>query len=171
MNNSQTSTRQVDVAVIGAGSAGLPAFRAARKHTENLVLIEGGVYGTTCARVGCMPSKLLIAAAEAAAVETKSKKIAEMQAELAKMERGQRAREEAARIETVNARKLEKEVVKSRVRMNDITGMWPHHKLSNVILCLLLLFNSTTFCSNEGFLETSSFCRSRLAGGLHLHHG
>ena len=60
------STCQVDVAVIGAGSAGLPAFRAARKHTENLVLIEGGVYGTTCARVGCMPSKLLIAAAEAA---------------------------------------------------------------------------------------------------------
>ncbi len=66
MNNLQVSSRQVDVAVIGAGSAGLPAFRAARKHTENLVLIEGGVYGTTCARVGCMPSKLLIAAAEAA---------------------------------------------------------------------------------------------------------
>ncbi|CFW68007.1 pyridine nucleotide-disulfide oxidoreductase [Bordetella pertussis] len=30
------------------------------------MLIEGGQYGTTCARVGCMPSKLLIAAAEAA---------------------------------------------------------------------------------------------------------
>ena len=30
------------------------------------MLIEGGPYGTTCARVGCMPSKLLIAAAEAA---------------------------------------------------------------------------------------------------------
>jgi dihydrolipoamide dehydrogenase len=30
------------------------------------VLIEGGEYGTTCARVGCMPSKLLIAAADAA---------------------------------------------------------------------------------------------------------
>ncbi|MBL4825853.1 MAG: dihydrolipoyl dehydrogenase, partial [SAR324 cluster bacterium] len=56
----------VDVAIIGAGSAGLPAFRAAQNHTENLVLIEGGTYGTTCARVGCMPSKLLIAAAEAA---------------------------------------------------------------------------------------------------------
>lgn len=28
-------------------------------------MIEGGPYGTTCARVGCMPSKLLIAAAEA----------------------------------------------------------------------------------------------------------
>ena len=66
MNNTQKSSLQVDVAVIGAGSAGLPAFRAARKYTENIVLIEGGTYGTTCARVGCMPSKLLIAAAEAA---------------------------------------------------------------------------------------------------------
>ena len=66
MNTTQKSSRQVDVAVIGSGSAGLPAFRAARKYTENIVLIEGGTYGTTCARVGCMPSKLLIAAAEAA---------------------------------------------------------------------------------------------------------
>ncbi|SVB18332.1 uncharacterized protein METZ01_LOCUS171186, partial [marine metagenome] len=66
LKNHRKSTRKVDVAVIGAGSAGMPAFRAARKHSENVVLIEGGVYGTTCARVGCMPSKLLIAAAEAA---------------------------------------------------------------------------------------------------------
>ncbi len=58
--------REVDVAIIGAGTAGMGAFRAARKHTDNLVLIEAGPYGTTCARVGCMPSKLLIAAAEAA---------------------------------------------------------------------------------------------------------
>lgn len=56
----------VDVAVIGAGSAGLPAWRAAKAAGASAVLIEGGPYGTTCARVGCMPSKLLIAAAEAA---------------------------------------------------------------------------------------------------------
>ena len=56
----------VDVAVIGAGSAGLAAYRAAHAHQKRVVLIEGGPYGTTCARVGCMPSKLLIAAAEAA---------------------------------------------------------------------------------------------------------
>ncbi|MBZ9538623.1 dihydrolipoyl dehydrogenase [Modicisalibacter tunisiensis] len=59
-------TRHVDVAIIGAGSAGLGAYRAARAHTQSVLLIEGGPYGTTCARVGCMPSKLLIAAAEAA---------------------------------------------------------------------------------------------------------
>jgi dihydrolipoamide dehydrogenase len=57
---------KVDVAVIGAGTAGLVAYRAAVQQGARTVLIEGGQYGTTCARVGCMPSKLLIAAAEAA---------------------------------------------------------------------------------------------------------
>ena len=58
--------RTVDIAIIGAGSAGMSAYRAARKHTDSIVVIESGPYGTTCARVGCMPSKLLIAAADAA---------------------------------------------------------------------------------------------------------
>ena len=65
-NHAESNTSEVDVAVIGAGSAGLPAFRAAREHTDRVILIERGPHGTTCARVGCMPSKLLIAAAEAA---------------------------------------------------------------------------------------------------------
>ena len=56
----------VDVAVIGTGTAGLAAYRAARAQGKTAVVIESGPYGTTCARVGCMPSKLLIAASEAA---------------------------------------------------------------------------------------------------------
>jgi dihydrolipoamide dehydrogenase len=59
-------TLNVDVAVIGAGTAGLAAYRAARARSAQAVIIEAGPHGTTCARVGCMPSKLLIAAAEAA---------------------------------------------------------------------------------------------------------
>jgi dihydrolipoamide dehydrogenase len=55
-----------DVAVIGAGTAGLAAYRAATRAGARAVIIERGPGGTTCARVGCMPSKLLIAAAEAA---------------------------------------------------------------------------------------------------------
>src|SRR6185312_11011724 len=56
-----------DVAIVGAGSAGLPAYRAVRDAGLKPLLIEGGPHGTMCARVGCMPSKLLIAAADAAA--------------------------------------------------------------------------------------------------------
>jgi dihydrolipoamide dehydrogenase len=60
------SSVQVDVAIVGAGTAGLAAYRAARAAGATAAIIEGGAHGTTCARVGCMPSKLLIAAAEAA---------------------------------------------------------------------------------------------------------
>lgn len=55
-----------DVAVIGAGTAGLAAERAARRAGASTVLIDDRFSGTTCASVGCMPSKLLIAAAHAA---------------------------------------------------------------------------------------------------------
>lgn len=62
----QKPTRHVDVAVIGAGTAGQNAFRQASKTTKNIVIINDGFWTTTCATVGCMPSKLLIAAAERA---------------------------------------------------------------------------------------------------------
>ncbi len=56
----------VDVAILGAGTAGMAAYREVVKQTDRVALIDGGPLGTTCARVGCMPSKLLIAAADAA---------------------------------------------------------------------------------------------------------
>ena len=55
--------QQADVAVIGAGTAGMAAWRAATQAGAHAVLIEAGAFGTTCARVGCMPSKLLLAIA------------------------------------------------------------------------------------------------------------
>nr|WP_317198557.1 dihydrolipoyl dehydrogenase [uncultured Psychrobacter sp.] len=59
-------TREVKVAVIGAGTAGQNAFRQANKDIKNTVIINEGYWTTTCVTVGCMPSKLLIAAAERA---------------------------------------------------------------------------------------------------------
>jgi len=56
-------TEVYDVAIIGTGTAGLSALREVRKRTENFAIINDGPYGTTCARVGCMPSKLLIESA------------------------------------------------------------------------------------------------------------
>lgn len=57
--------KKVDVAIVGAGTAGLAALRDVRKKTDDFVIINKPPYGTTCARVGCMPSKTLIAAANA----------------------------------------------------------------------------------------------------------
>ncbi len=58
--------REVEYAIVGVGTAGLGAFSRIRKRTDSVLLIQYGPYGTTCARVGCMPSKMLITAADLA---------------------------------------------------------------------------------------------------------
>lgn len=60
-----TALHTKDVIIIGAGTAGLAALKQVQELTDNYLLINDGPYGTTCARVGCMPSKLLIEAANA----------------------------------------------------------------------------------------------------------
>jgi dihydrolipoamide dehydrogenase len=55
----------LDAVIIGAGTAGLAALKQVRKRTERFLIINDGPYGTTCARVGCMPSKALIESANA----------------------------------------------------------------------------------------------------------
>lgn len=67
------TARIYDVIIIGAGSAGLAAVRQVSKHTDRFLLINDGPYGTTCARVGCMPSKALIEVANAFHARKKAK--------------------------------------------------------------------------------------------------
>lgn len=52
--------KHYDVVIIGAGTAGLSARREVAKKTQNYIVVDDGPLGTTCARVGCMPSKVLI---------------------------------------------------------------------------------------------------------------
>ncbi|MCA0994867.1 dihydrolipoyl dehydrogenase [Alloyangia pacifica] len=59
-------TLTCDVAVIGAGTAGIAAERNARQHGAKTLLIDPEFSGTLCANTGCMPSKLLIAAGRSA---------------------------------------------------------------------------------------------------------
>ncbi|OTG72004.1 dihydrolipoyl dehydrogenase [Acinetobacter sp. ANC 4169] len=52
-----------DLIIIGAGTAGIAAYQEAIKYTQNILIVNDGPWDTTCARVGCMPSKVLISAA------------------------------------------------------------------------------------------------------------
>ncbi|MBE0537479.1 MAG: dihydrolipoyl dehydrogenase [Phycisphaerae bacterium] len=58
-----SKSMRTQVAIIGAGSAGLSALRRVKQHTNDYVLIDPGPLGTKCARLGCMPSKALISVA------------------------------------------------------------------------------------------------------------
>lgn len=64
-----------DVVIIGAGTAGLYALREVRQSRRSFILIDTGPLGTTCARVGCMPSKVALHAGALWASRNKLKKI------------------------------------------------------------------------------------------------
>jgi pyruvate/2-oxoglutarate dehydrogenase complex dihydrolipoamide dehydrogenase (E3) component len=57
---------QYDLAIIGAGSAGLSIAAAAAQFGERVVLFEKHEMGGDCLNTGCVPSKALLAAAKAA---------------------------------------------------------------------------------------------------------
>ncbi|RFF32895.1 dihydrolipoyl dehydrogenase [Wenzhouxiangella sediminis] len=46
--------------ILGAGTAGLSAWKQASAVTDDVLMVDPGPLGTTCARVGCMPSKALL---------------------------------------------------------------------------------------------------------------
>lgn len=56
-----------DICVIGGGSGGLSVAAGAAQMGAQVVLVEGGKMGGDCLNTGCVPSKALLAAAEAVA--------------------------------------------------------------------------------------------------------
>ncbi|PXY28240.1 mercury(II) reductase [Prauserella muralis] len=54
-----------DLAIIGSGGGAFAAAIAARREDRAVVMIERGTVGGTCVNTGCVPSKALLAAAEA----------------------------------------------------------------------------------------------------------
>ena len=57
---------KTDILVIGAGSAGLSVAAGAAQMGARVILLEGGEMGGDCLNHGCVPSKALIASADAA---------------------------------------------------------------------------------------------------------
>ncbi|MFC6689272.1 mercury(II) reductase [Jhaorihella thermophila] len=63
--NADKDTGAHDLIVIGAGSAGFSAAITAAKAGRRVALVGHGTIGGTCLNVGCVPSKVMIRAAEA----------------------------------------------------------------------------------------------------------
>jgi mercuric reductase len=55
----------IDLAIIGSGSAAFAASISATNQGKRVVMIERGTTGGTCVNAGCVPSKALLAAADA----------------------------------------------------------------------------------------------------------
>jgi glutathione reductase (NADPH) len=59
------ATRCLDVVILGGGNAGMAVTVATREAGLNVALIEPDLLGGTCPNRGCMPKKVLVAAAHA----------------------------------------------------------------------------------------------------------
>ncbi len=66
IEKTENSRYDVDLAVIGTGGAGMAAALQAAEAGLMVAIIEKGTVGGTCVNIGCVPSKTLIRAAEAA---------------------------------------------------------------------------------------------------------
>ena len=60
-----SEVKQYDVAIIGAGPAGLAAAHQLHDAGKNVVVIEKYLWGGTCPNYGCDPKKILLGAVEA----------------------------------------------------------------------------------------------------------
>jgi glutathione reductase (NADPH) len=57
--------QRYDVVILGAGNAGMAAARVVREHGRSVAIVENREVGGTCPLRGCVPKKVLVAAAEA----------------------------------------------------------------------------------------------------------
>ncbi|MGC8460602.1 MAG: mercury(II) reductase [Candidatus Dormibacteria bacterium] len=60
-----SNTPHYDLVIVGSGSAAFATAIEARRKDATVAIIEHGTVGGTCVNVGCIPSKALLAAAEA----------------------------------------------------------------------------------------------------------
>ncbi len=66
INPQPTSNTSLKVVIIGSGSAAFAAALRAAEDGAQVTIVEAGTIGGTCVNVGCVPSKILIRAAQIA---------------------------------------------------------------------------------------------------------
>ena len=112
-------SKDFDLAVIGAGSAGFSAAITAAEKGARVALIGQGTIGGTCVNVGCVPSKTLIRAAETL-----------HQARAASRFSGIRA---AAQLEDWSSIRAQKDELVLGLRQTKYTDILPHYETLSYI--------------------------------------
>ena len=95
------------IAIIGSGGAAMAAALQAADGGADVTLIERGTIGGTCVNVGCVPSKILIRAAQVAHVRRHSPFDAGVSAAAPRISRAQLLQQQQARVAELREAKYE----------------------------------------------------------------
>ena len=106
----RTPTRSpgpLNVAVIGTGGAAMAGALTAAERGARVTLIERGTIGGTCVNIGCVPSKIMIRAAQFAQVRKKSPFDAGISASVPQINRKLLLAQQQGRVRELRATKYE----------------------------------------------------------------
>lgn len=95
------------IAVIGSGGAAMAAALKSAEHGARITLIERGTIGGTCVNIGCVPSKIMIRAAQIAHLRKTSPFDAGVSAHLPVVDRVKLVQQQQARVEELRNNKYE----------------------------------------------------------------
>ncbi|UVS88231.1 mercury(II) reductase (plasmid) [Burkholderia glumae] len=101
------SKLQPHIAVIGSGGAAMAAALKAAEHGARVTVIERGTIGGTCVNTGCVPSKIMIRAAQIAHLRTSSPFDDGVAAVAPSIDRGHLLAQQQARVEELRHAKYE----------------------------------------------------------------
>ncbi|MDX1465171.1 MAG: mercury(II) reductase [Halomonas sp.] len=93
------------IAVIGSGGAAMAAALKAAERGARITLIERGTLGGTCVNTGCVPSKIMIRAAQVARWRTTSPFDAGLSAQSPVVDRGELLTQQQGRVEQLREAK------------------------------------------------------------------
>ena len=100
--------QDLHIAVIGSGGAAMAAALGAAERGARITLIERGVLGGTCVNTGCVPSKIMIRAAQVAHVRRQSPFDPGLSARAPVVDRAQLVQQQQARVAELREARYEK---------------------------------------------------------------
>jgi mercuric reductase len=102
-----SNDNKLHIAVIGSGGAAMAAALKAAERGAQVTLIERGTIGGTCVNIGCVPSKILIRAAQIAHLRRESPFDGGVSAQAPKVDRPALLTQQQGRVEELRDAKYE----------------------------------------------------------------
>jgi len=141
---------RLHIAIIGSGSGAFAAAIRAVERGAHVTMIEQGTLGGTCVNVGCVPSKIMLRAAETAHTRATSPFDGGIEARTPAIDRRALVQQQQARVDELRQSKYqaildahdEIELVRGQARFRDakslaITGNDGHERILSFDRCLI----------------------------------
>lgn len=147
-------TEQLHVAIIGSGSGAFSCAIKAAERGARVTLIEGAdVIGGCCVNVGCVPSKILIRAAQLAQ-QQRSNPFTGLENHSPELNRALLAKQQTARVEALRAAKYQN-ILDTNPDITLLKG-WAQFKDTNTLILRKADGTEEALCADKILIATGS---------------